>query len=210
METFSALLAICAGNSPVPGEFPTQRRVTRSFDVYFDLRPNKRLSKQSWGWWFEMLSSPLWRHRNEKDRWYNNTITKPRIYLTSGTYSQGLIQNQSAIILVCGFLSLANTIARINFVLYLICVIHWLQWRHDGRGGISNDQTHHCWLSRLFRSRWKKTSKLCVTGLCDGNSPVTGDLPAQRASKAKNVFIWWRHHGIHAFRILRRRYRKCW
>ena len=47
METFSALLAICAGNSPVPGEFPTQRPVTRSFDVYFDLRPNKRLSKQS-------------------------------------------------------------------------------------------------------------------------------------------------------------------
>ena len=47
METFSALLAICAWNSPVPGEFPTQRPVTRSFDVYFDLRPNKRLSKQS-------------------------------------------------------------------------------------------------------------------------------------------------------------------
>ena len=49
METFSALLAICAGNSPVPGEFPTQRPVTRSFDVYFDLRLNKWLSKQSWG-----------------------------------------------------------------------------------------------------------------------------------------------------------------
>ena len=64
METFSALLAICAGNSPVPGEFPTQRPVTRSFDVYFDLRPNKRLSKQWWGWWFETQSCPLWRHRN--------------------------------------------------------------------------------------------------------------------------------------------------
>ena len=47
METFSALLAICAGNSPVPGEFPTQRPVTRSFDVYFDLRSDKRLSKQT-------------------------------------------------------------------------------------------------------------------------------------------------------------------
>ena len=45
METFSALLAICTGNSPIPDEFPTQRRVTRSFDVYFDLRLNKRLSK---------------------------------------------------------------------------------------------------------------------------------------------------------------------
>ena len=52
METFSALLAICAGNSPVPGEFPTQRPVTRSFDAYIDLRPNKQLSKQSCGWWF--------------------------------------------------------------------------------------------------------------------------------------------------------------
>ena len=49
METFSALLAICAGNSPVPGELPTQRPVTQSFDVFFDLRPNKRLSKQWWG-----------------------------------------------------------------------------------------------------------------------------------------------------------------
>ena len=46
METFSALLAICAGNSPVTGEFPTQRPVTRSFDVFFDLRLNKRLGKQ--------------------------------------------------------------------------------------------------------------------------------------------------------------------
>ena len=62
METFSALLAICAGNSPVPGEFPTQRPVTRSFDIFFDLRPNKRLSKQWWGWWLETPSSPLWRH----------------------------------------------------------------------------------------------------------------------------------------------------
>ena len=64
METFSALLAICAGNSPVPGEFPAQRPVTRSFDVFFDLRLNKRLSKQSWGWWFETQSGALWRHRN--------------------------------------------------------------------------------------------------------------------------------------------------
>ena len=48
METFSALLAICAGNSPVPGEFPTQRPVTRSFDVFFDLRPNKLVRLVIW------------------------------------------------------------------------------------------------------------------------------------------------------------------
>ena len=64
METVSALLALCAGNSPVPGEFPAQRPVTRSFDVFFDLRLNKRLSKQSWGWWFETPSRPLWRQCN--------------------------------------------------------------------------------------------------------------------------------------------------
>ena len=65
MEAFSALLAICVGISPVSGEFPTQRPVTRSFDVFFDLRLNKRLSKQSWGWWFETPSGSLWRHSNE-------------------------------------------------------------------------------------------------------------------------------------------------
>ena len=64
METFSALLAICAGNSPVPGEFPAQSSVTRSFDVFFDLRLNKRLSKQSWGCWLETLPRPLWRPSN--------------------------------------------------------------------------------------------------------------------------------------------------
>ena len=52
METFPALLAICEGNSPVTGEFPTQRPVTWSFDVFYDLRRNERLSKQWWGWWF--------------------------------------------------------------------------------------------------------------------------------------------------------------
>ena len=72
METLSALQAICAGNSPVPGEFPAQRPVTRNFDVFFDLRPNKLLSKQSWGWWFETPSLPLWRHCNERPI-YNGT-----------------------------------------------------------------------------------------------------------------------------------------
>ena len=73
METFSTLPAICAGNSSDPGEFPTQRPVTRSFDVYFDLRPNTRLSKQLWGWWFVTQSHSLWRHRNDLWRithWY--------------------------------------------------------------------------------------------------------------------------------------------
>ena len=64
METFSTLLAICAGNSPVRVEFPPQRPVTRSFDVFFDLCLNKLFIKQSWGWWFAMPSCPLWHHCN--------------------------------------------------------------------------------------------------------------------------------------------------
>ena len=64
METFSTLLALCAGNSPVTGEFPTQRPMTWNFDVFFDLHLNKWLSKWLWGWWFEMPSCSLWHHFN--------------------------------------------------------------------------------------------------------------------------------------------------
>ena len=62
MEIFSALLALCAGNSPVTGEFHIQRPVTHSFDVFFDRHLNKPLSKQWWDWWFETPWHPLWRH----------------------------------------------------------------------------------------------------------------------------------------------------
>ena len=69
-----------------------------------------------------------------------------------------------------------------------------LQWRYNVCDGVSNHQPHDCLLNRLFRRRSKKTSKLRVTGLCAGNSPVTGEFPTQRASNAENVFIWWHHH----------------
>ena len=76
METFSALLVLCARNSPVTGEFPSQRPVTRSFGVFFDLHLNKRLSKQSWDWWFETPLWSLWRHCNAGLEWqYNNNHT---------------------------------------------------------------------------------------------------------------------------------------
>ena len=68
------------------------------------------------------------------------------------------------------------------------------QWRFNERDGVSNHQPHQCLLNRLFRCRSQKTSKLRVTGLCEGNSPVTGEFPSQRASNAENVSIWWRHH----------------
>ena len=72
METFSTILAICAGNSPVPGEFPAQRSVARRFDVFFDLRLNTRFSKQPWGWWFETSSWSLLPHCNVYLYWGNS------------------------------------------------------------------------------------------------------------------------------------------
>ena len=70
-----------------------------------------------------------------------------------------------------------------------------LLWRHNDPDGVSNHQPHDCLLNRLFGHRSKKTSKLRVTGLCAGNSPETGEFPAQMASNAENVSIWWRHHA---------------
>ena len=81
-------------------------------------------------------------------------------------------------------------------MIVLYCWCHGafsLLWRHNGRGSASNHQHHDCLLNRLFRRRSKKTSKLRVTGLCAGNSPGTGEFPAQMSSNAENVSIWWCH-----------------
>ena len=69
-----------------------------------------------------------------------------------------------------------------------------LQWRHNGLDSISNHQPHDYLRKRLFRPRSKEISKLRVIVPCVGNSPGTGEFPAERASKAENVSIWWRHH----------------
>ena len=95
-----------------------------------------------------------------------------------------------------------NIISQCYFVISFtstVCVFarfRWitLQWRHNGRDSVSNHQPHDCLLNRLFGRISKKTPKLRVTGLCAGNSPWTGEFPAQMASNAENVSIWWRHH----------------
>ena len=69
-----------------------------------------------------------------------------------------------------------------------------LRWHHNVCDSVSNHQPYDCLFNRLFRRRSKKTSKLRVTSLCAGNSPVTGEFPAQMASNAENISIWWRHH----------------
>ena len=98
METFSALLAFCAGNSPVTGEVPAQRPVTRSFDVFFDLRPNEWLSKQWRRWWFETSTRSLGRHCN--------VTMKPCIIMVD--------DNHARLHQVCGIVSKQRHVSRIH------------------------------------------------------------------------------------------------
>ena len=69
-----------------------------------------------------------------------------------------------------------------------------LHWRHNERHGVSNQRHIDCLLNRLFMRTHNKTSIPRVTGICEGNPPMIGGFPPQRASVAENVFIWWRHH----------------
>ena len=94
MKTYTALLAICAGNSPVTGEFPVQRAVTQSFDVFLDPWLNKRLSKQLRGCWFETPLRSLWRHGNvviatQDFMLLAATIIRPHVF---GSASSSLIR----------------------------------------------------------------------------------------------------------------------
>ena len=113
MEIFSALLPICVGNSPVIGEFPEQRPVTRSFNVFFDLHPNKRLSKQSWGWWFGTPSHPLWHHCNALTRWcrvMDICISKLTIISSDNSLSPG--RRQAIIWTNAGTLLIGRTLGK--------------------------------------------------------------------------------------------------
>ena len=69
-----------------------------------------------------------------------------------------------------------------------------LQWRQNGRYGVSNHQPHDCLLTRLFRRRSKKTSTFCITGLCAANSTLTGELLTQMTSNGENVAIRYETH----------------
>ena len=96
-------------------------------------------------------------------------------------------------------------VRRIYLLMLLGHCVDWchphfvLLWRNNGRDGVSNYQPYDCLLNRLFRRRSKKTSKLHVNGLCTGNSPVTGEFPAQRASNTESVSLWWHHHRLVQF-----------
>ena len=85
-----------------PGEFPTQRSVTRSFDVLFDLRLNKRLSKRPWGWWFETPSWSLWRHRNVAESAGGRVVPHQlHIYTPWSSRNKGLGSLHYDVIVMC-------------------------------------------------------------------------------------------------------------
>ena len=96
---------------------------------------------------------------------------------------------QKVLLKMCSF--------RVHF--QKVCIS--LRWRHNEWDGVSNHQPHDCLFNRLSGRRSKKTSKPCVTGLCTGNSPGTGEFPAQMASNAETVSIWWRYHVVAVFNV---------
>ena len=93
------------------------------------------------------------------------------------------------ICLLCCRVTLVTNCARCYKISYP------LRWSHNERDGVSNHQRHVYLLKRLFRRRSNKASKLRVTGLCAGNSPGIGEFPAQMASNAQSVSIWWRYYA---------------
>ena len=144
-------------------------------------------------------------------QWYTITYSFPKPYaIQVAAWIVTFAENMNVIIYPCPHFSSSMLLeydsVRFSFPIISIYVPEWadhtwkicmtLTWRHNGRDGVSNQQPNDCLLNRLFRCRSKKISKLRVTGLCAGNSPVTGEFPAQMASNAENVSIWWRHHDI--------------
>ena len=138
-------------------------------------------------------------------QWTHDVITTSLLRQTD-TVKSFWRRNNDVIITLCVMLGPANCVSAWELqrdttltswghnTHTLITGVTVLQWRHNEPNGVSNHQPHDCLLNRLFRRGSKKTWKLRVTGLCEGNSPVTGEFPAQRASNVENVSIWWRHH----------------
>ena len=186
----SRVTGLCVGNSPVTGEFPSQGPVTRSFDVFFDLRQNTRLYKQSRRRWFDTLSRSLWRHCNVYPSYYVRTgsfiiipVSTPRtesicrfstlLKMRKTTRRNKNVTHPIWIHFPC-ILSPANKQMRnMSSVWKYLSPRHGftpLQWRRSERNDVSNHQRFDCLLKHLFRRRSKKTSKLRATGLCEENS----------------------------------------
>ena len=180
-------MALCERNPPVTGGFPSPRA-----------------SKAE--------TVPIWWRHHDCPRYFCATITHIAKFMGPTWGPPGSCRPQMGPILAPWTVLSGNTLGLVTHIYvslnYLVIdsskfshLFIWnadgsLQWSHNERDGVSNHQRLDCLLNRLFSRRSKKTSKLRVTGLCEGNSPLTGAFPAQRASQAENVSIWWRHHGF--------------
>ena len=209
---------ICRVTGHLCGEFTDHRWIplTKASDAELDLRLNKRLGKQPWGWWFETPSCQLWRHCNGfvvNDYFYHSwgdslmiithdCVTRENEWQIPPLWKNKQQKNNYYSHKPCSMLCITASITVIprqnetkqDHMRIVWVKLHTLQWRHNGRDGVSNHQPHDCLFNRSFRRRSKKISNLCVTGLCEGNSSVTGEFPAQRANNAENVSISWRLH----------------
>ena len=141
MEAFSALLAFCAGNSPVTSEFPAQRPVTRSFDVFVDLDLNQQLSTHWRRWWFETPSRPLWRHCYEITGpvVLNHSSDGKRFYVITSSSIKWLLHNALATVAWQTMGQVTQSTSS-----YYVNPRYTLQWRHDERYGVSNHRCLDC------------------------------------------------------------------
>ena len=142
------VVGLYAGNSPVTGEIPSQRPVTRTFDVFLDLRLNKRPSKQSRRRWFAMSSRSLWRHCNEER---NSSIT--------AGFPSRTASNAELWCISCCFLNKASEL-RSNHTFYNVTIHRWLStklWYSQ----------HNCVGYTIVNSPLKDRDTLCSV-LVDG------------------------------------------
>ena len=146
METFSASLAICAGNSPITGEFSSQRAVIWSFDIFFDLCLNKRLSKLSWCWWFETPSRSLWRHSSV-------VVSLCLVVVILWSFSGSLPSIYSY--LMISFTETGQAYECLMGKWIKSTGAPTLRWRHNECYSVSNHQPLDCLLNRLSGRRSK-------------------------------------------------------
>ena len=159
METFPALLAICA-----------QRPLTRSFDVFFDLSLNKRLSKQSWGWWFEAPPRPLWRHFNDFTMitWIKGGVINDAFLHWLNTDSERMKWSTHEL-----WLRLWFTIEITSW---------WARWR-------LKSPTSRLFIQKFVQAQIKEIIKAPSHWPLWGEFTGDGEFPAQKASNVET--IWW-------------------
>ena len=168
----------CAGKSPVNGEFPAQRPVARNFDVFFHLLLNKRLSKQSRGWWFETPSRPLWPHCNDRGDFYPS---QAQLRFSTIKCAFSFIENIH-FMLVCLFsFHFANHVwICINSWSYSGLMCPW--WLRDSSALISCELTTKFSLvgskqiKPLTESKWRRMPRVFATGAMRIKSRLTHQL----------------------------------